>query len=222
MLPRWVRATSSALLHVSKGRAAAKCTVQQRRAVSSDPAAYFHYSRVVFGSLSPSFVTQSLRHEEPAEPIDLQKATRDHENYMAQVKKLIPHAVLIPADDAFPDLVFVEDPAVVLDGKALITRMGQPTRAGEVKHMRPVLAEMGFELFEVDDPDAIIDGGDVMFTGREFLVGLSKRTNKASLLTFCAAERIRWEEAVVPFLADVWLCRNMNIAAAGVMNAELV
>ena len=41
---------------------------------------------------------------------------------------------------------------------------------------------MGLEIFEVDDPEAIIDGGDVMFTGREFLVGLSKRTNKVNLL----------------------------------------
>ena len=185
MLSRCTRATSSALLRVSRrGRASGECAVQ-RRAVSSDPAAYFQYTRVVFGSLSPSFVTQSLRHEEPSQPIDPERAVRDHGNYMAQVKKLVPHAVQIRADDSFPDLVFVEDPAVVLGGKALITKMGQPTRAGEVALIRPVLAEMGLEVFEVDDPAAIIDGGDVMFTGREFLVGLSKRTNKASANIRC-------------------------------------
>ena len=185
MLPKWARTTSSVLIRVSRARAAAKCAVQ-RRTISSDPADYFHFTRVVFGTMSPSFVTRSLRHQEPAEPIDLGKAIQQHENYVTEVKKLIPHAVQVPADDALPDLVYVEDPAVVLDGKALITRMGQPTRAEEVKHMRPVLAEMGIQLFEVDDPEAIIDGGDVMFTGREFLVGLTKRTNKASRLPFCA------------------------------------
>ena len=183
MLPKWLRTTSSALLRISRGRAAGKCAVQ-RRAVSSDPADYFHYTRVVFGTLSPSFVAQSLRHQEPAKPIDLEKAMRQHENYMTQVKNLIPHAVQIAADDALPDLVYVEDPAVVLDGKALITRMGQASREGEIKHVRPVLAEMGFQIYEVDDPEAIVDGGDVIFTGREFLVGLSKRTNKASRLTY--------------------------------------
>ena len=177
MLSKFVGAAPPAVLRCSTGRLAAA----QRRAASSDPAHYFHYTRAVFGSLSPSFVTRSLRHEEPAEPIDLAKAIRDHQTYMSEVRKLVPHAVQIPPDDSFPDLVFVEDPAVVQDGKALITRMGEPTRAGEVGPMRLVLAEMGLELYEVDDPEAIIDGGDVMFTGREFLVGLSRRTNKVLL-----------------------------------------
>lgn len=176
MLSKCARAATSTLIHAARGAGI------QRRAASSDPAYYFHYTSVIFGSLSPSFVTQALRHEEPSEPIDLEKAMRDHQNYMDQVKKLVPNSVQIPPDDKYPDLVYVEDPAVVLDGKALITKMGQSTRAGEIEHMRPVLAGMGLEMFEMDDPNAIIDGGDVLFTGREFLVGLSKRTNKVCIV----------------------------------------
>ena len=206
MLSKVLRAASSTVLHASRRAAAVQL---QRRTVSSDPATYFNFTRVVFGTLSPSFVTGSLRHEEPAEPIDLAKAVRDHENYVAEVGKLVGHAVQIPADDSYPDIVFVEDPAVVLDGKAFITKMGQPTRAGEIEHMRPVLRDMGLEIFEVDDPEAIIDGGDVMFTGREFLVGLSKRTNKVNLLRMlcvCVVTDSK-EYCVVVYLA----CQNIRL-----------
>ena len=177
MLSRCIRATSSKLFK-SSGKTVV--SAKQCRAISSDPADYFHYTRAVFGSLSQSFVAGALRAEEPAVPIDLQKAVRDHKVYVDEVKKLIPHTVQIPADEAFPDLVFVEDPAVVHDGKALITKMSAPSRAGEIQHMRPVLEGMGLNIIEIDDPEATIDGGDVMFTGREFLVGLSSRTNKVS------------------------------------------
>ena len=177
MLSRCVRATSSKLFRFStKGVTAPN----QYRAVSSDPADYFHYTRAVFGTLSQSFVTESLRHDEPEKPIDLQKAIRDHEVYVREVTKLVPNTVQITADDRFPDLVFVEDPAVVLDGKALITKMRPASRAGEVELIRPVLEGMGLDILEIDDPEATIDGGDVMFTGREFLVGVSKRTNAVS------------------------------------------
>ena len=179
MLSRCLPVTST-LLRFST-RAAAACA-HQRRGISSDPAEYFQYTRAVFGTLSPSFVTNSLRHEEPQEPIDLQKAMRDHAVYVSEVKKLVQNTVQIPANDVYPDLVFVEDPAVVLDGKALITKMWPPSRANEVHVMRPVMEEMGLDVLEVGDPEAVIDGGDVMFTGREFLVGLSGRTNKVSSL----------------------------------------
>lgn len=179
MLSRVIRGTSSKLLQLSR---LAETSSHQCRVFSTDPAEHFHYSRVVFGSLTKSFVTGSLRAEEPKEPIDLQKAIRDHEHYIREVKKLVPNTVQIAPDEEFPDLVYVEDPAVVHEGKALITNMIQPTRANEVRLMRPVLEELGIEIIEVDDPEAVIDGGDVMFTGREFLVGLSRRTNKVSFI----------------------------------------
>ena len=88
--------------------------------------------------------------------------------------------VQIPAEEQFPDLVYVEDPAVVLDGTALITQMAPPTRAPEIVVMQPVLENMGYRIVHMKEPGAYLDGGDVMFTGREFLVGLSGRTNPVS------------------------------------------
>jgi dimethylargininase len=40
-----------------------------------------------------------------------------------------------------------------------------------------VLKKEGMNIVEINDNQAIIDASDVLFTGREFFVGLSKRTN---------------------------------------------
>lgn len=150
----------------------------------TDIAEYFHFTKVVVAShdsLGGNFAKFSLRHREPKEPINLEKAQQQHRNYVNELRKLIGHVVVVPAREEFPDQVFVEDPAVVLDGVALLTKMRSPTRAGEGEPMRSVLEELDLRIVPMMDPDAYLDGGDVIFTGREFLVGLSKRTNKVGM-----------------------------------------
>ncbi|KAK6308769.1 hypothetical protein J4Q44_G00202320 [Coregonus suidteri] len=44
--------------------------------------------------------------------------------------------------------------------------------------MRRALKELELNIVEMSDENATLDGGDVLFTGREFFVGLSKRTNQ--------------------------------------------
>ena len=155
----------------------------QHSGPQTDIAEYFHFTKAVVAShdtLSGNFAKFSLRHREPKEPIDVDKAREQHRNYVSELRKLIGHVVAVPAREEFPDQVFVEDPAVVLDGVALMTRMRSPSRAGEGEPMRKVLENLNLRIVEMTDPDAYLDGGDVIFTGREFLVGLSKRTNKVS------------------------------------------
>ena len=147
----------------------------------TDIAEYFHFTKAVVAShdsLGGNFAKFSLRHREPKEPINVEKAKQQHRNYVNELRKLIGHVVVVPAREEFPDQVFVEDPAVVLDGVALLTKMRSPTRAGEGEPMRSVLENLDLRIVPMTDPDAYLDGGDVIFTGREFLVGLSKRTNK--------------------------------------------
>lgn len=141
---------------------------------------YFHYSKVVVGSqanITEKFAKNALRFCEQHEPIDLERARFQHRNHVKELSRLIPQVVTVPAVSEFPDQIFVEDPAVVLDGVAFITRMRPPTRAGEPQVIKPVLEELGLNVVEMNDPDAHVEGGDVLFTGREILVGLSKRTN---------------------------------------------
>ncbi|XP_077867082.1 N(G),N(G)-dimethylarginine dimethylaminohydrolase 1-like [Saccoglossus kowalevskii] len=94
----------------------------------------------------------------------------------------------LPADEALPDCVFVEDTAVIHNGVALITRPGHPSRRKEVESIRRVLQlECKLDLYEILDENAIIDGGDVLFTGKEFFVGISSRTNQAGALAVAKA-----------------------------------
>lgn len=85
----------------------------------------------------------------------------------------------LPADECLPEGVFVEDTAVVCDGVALICRPGLPGRLREVDIIRTILKREGLATVDIDDSQATIDGSDVLFTGREFFVGLSKTTNLA-------------------------------------------
>ena len=42
------------------------------------------------------------------------------------------------------------------------------------------MKKLGLQIVKMREP-GIMDGGDVLFTGREFYVGLSKRTNQVSV-----------------------------------------
>lgn len=41
-----------------------------------------------------------------------------------------------------------------------------------------LLTDLDLNVVEMTDKSATLDGGDVLFTGKEFFVGLSKRTNR--------------------------------------------
>ena len=63
--------------------------------------------------------------------------------------------------------------------------MGVLTRAGEIGPMRETIEKYANqlrikEIVQMKSPGAYLDGGDVLFTGREFLIGLSERTNAVS------------------------------------------
>ncbi|KAB1268191.1 N-dimethylarginine dimethylaminohydrolase 1, partial [Camelus dromedarius] len=49
---------------------------------------------------------------------------------------------------------------------------------GGVDMMKEALEKLQLNIVEMKDENATLDGGDVLFTGREFFVGLSKRTNQ--------------------------------------------
>ena len=148
------------------------------RRLLHDVAEMFQFSRAIVGSLTDNFATSALRHKEPEHPIDMQLARQQLATYHSELRKAIPKVVQVPPDDRLPDLVFVEDPAVVMEGTAMLTRMRPPSRAGEVVPVRPALEELGLRVVEMGGgEEAYLDGGDIVFTGREFLVGLTERTN---------------------------------------------
>ncbi|KAH9361212.1 hypothetical protein HPB48_001570 [Haemaphysalis longicornis] len=46
--------------------------------------------------------------------------------------------------------------------------------------------ELGITVIDIRDPKAVIEGGNVLFTGREFFVGISPRTNEAGARALAA------------------------------------
>src|SRR5712691_3666656 len=74
------------------------------------------------------------------QPIDLARAAEQHQNYETILTSLGASVIPLPADPAFPDSVFVEDPAIVVHELAVITRMGAVSRRGEGETLADALA----------------------------------------------------------------------------------
>ncbi|XP_055613429.1 N(G),N(G)-dimethylarginine dimethylaminohydrolase 1 isoform X1 [Uranotaenia lowii] len=120
--------------------------------------------------------------------IDLEEAKLQHEAYVRLLRDIGLDVLELPPDENLPECPYVEDCAVVCNGIALICRPGDPNRLKEVEAVRSVLRkELDLPLAEIADQNARLDGGDVLFTGREFFVGLSKWTNEAGARAVAAA-----------------------------------
>ena len=111
--------------------------------------------------------------------IDLANASQQHRQYESLLAELGAKVVSLPAEPDYPDSVFVEDPAVVVDEVAIMTRMGAASRRGESESLALALAEYR-PLRWLREP-ATLEGGDVMRIGRTLYVGVSHRTNRAGI-----------------------------------------
>ncbi|KAF5282692.1 hypothetical protein FQA39_LY17499 [Lamprigera yunnana] len=120
--------------------------------------------------------------------VNLDEARKQHETYVRLLREIGLDVIELPPDESLPECVFVEDTAVVCNGTALITRPGSPQRVKEVETIRVVLKkELDLPIIEMSDPSAKLDGGDVLFTGREFFVGISDWTNEAGARAVAAS-----------------------------------
>ena len=111
--------------------------------------------------------------------IDVAKAIEQHRGYEACLTGLGANVISLPADSAFPDGVFVEDPAIVLDEVAVIARPGADSRRGETARIAQAL--LPFRELRYISGSATLEGGDVVHVGKTLYVGLSKRTNPAGI-----------------------------------------
>jgi dimethylargininase len=124
-------------------------------------------------------VTQGLREADTGAP-DLGLFQAHHAAYVAALRATGAEVTELPALDEFPDGVFVEDAALTLPEGAVVLRPGAPSRLGEAAAMAPVLARFYGAVAAIEGP-GFIEGGDILTTGREILVGRSARTNAAGI-----------------------------------------
>ncbi|XP_005859920.1 PREDICTED: N(G),N(G)-dimethylarginine dimethylaminohydrolase 2 [Myotis brandtii] len=110
--------------------------------------------------------------------LDLAKAQREHGVLGGKLRQRLGLQLLeLPPEESLPLGPLLGDTAVIQGDTALITRPWSPARRPEVDGVRKALHDLGLRIVEMADENATLDGTDVLFTGREFFVGLSKWTN---------------------------------------------
>ncbi|XP_036212246.1 N(G),N(G)-dimethylarginine dimethylaminohydrolase 2 isoform X3 [Myotis myotis] len=139
--------------------------------------------------------------------LDLAKAQREHGVLGGKLRQRLGLQLLeLPPEESLPLGPLLGDTAVIQGDTALITRPWSPARRPEVTPggagghprlqgrsgvrmsrarssrpkvdgVRKALQDLGLRIVEMADENATLDGTDVLFTGREFFVGLSKWTN---------------------------------------------
>jgi dimethylargininase len=127
--------------------------------------------------------TEALLHCElthlEREPIDFQLAAAQHRGYEDALRALGAEVVSLPPEPRLPDAVFVEDTALVLDEIAVMMHPGASSRVPEVETVARALEP--YRSLAHILPPGMIDGGDVLRTGRTIYVGVSSRTNREAV-----------------------------------------
>jgi dimethylargininase len=118
------------------------------------------------------------------EPIDIERAMQQHHAYRKCLAVLGIHVIVMPAQPELPDAMFVEDPLIVLDEVAIVTRMGCASRRPESESLAAAIARFR-PLRGMTEP-ATLEGGDVLRVGRDVFAGLSSRTNEAGISQLAA------------------------------------
>jgi dimethylargininase len=102
----------------------------------------------------------------------------EHTHYYVDALKACGLSVeLLPPLEAYPDSIFVEDPALAFGEGAILLRPGAPTRYGEVREIEDVLRRRFGQVLSMQEGFA--DGGDMLLSPTGMIIGLSSRTDRA-------------------------------------------
>jgi len=140
-------------------------------------------------------VVDGLREDASVTP-DFEKVSAEHGVYVSTLRDLGLSVDVLSALEAFPDSVFVEDPALVFPEGAILLRPGAPSRLGERDTMRDALKRHFAQLLELGE-DEYADGGDILVTPRTIFIGLSQRTTRAGAEALRAKLRLLGRDAVI-------------------------
>ncbi|MDK4741430.1 arginine deiminase family protein (plasmid) [Rhizobium sp. CB3171] len=173
----------------------------------SSPRSVYHFNSAIVREPSRS-VVDGLRAGEHAGPT-YEGVKAEHDDYIAAMRDAGVKVTILPALEAFPDSIFVEDPALVFTEGAILLRPGAASRAGESAAIASALRER-FDIVLDLPGHGFVDGGDVLTTPKGVMIGLSARTDKAGAeaLAGCLdklgrkAELVATPEGVLHFKTD--------------------
>ena len=100
----------------------------------------------------------------------------EHSSYIAALRDAGVEVTVLEALEQFPDSMFVEDPALVFSEGAILLRPGAPSRRDEASELVATLTSRFRRVLSLGEGCA--DGGDILVTPDQVLIGLSARTNE--------------------------------------------
>ena len=124
-------------------------------------------------------LVDGLRAVDTGKP-DYDQFLKDHNDYISALENTGAKVIVLEALEEFPDSVFVEDAALCLPKVAIIMRPGAPSRLGEAAEIKPSLSSLYTNIEQINGP-GFIEGGDILTTETEILVGRSERTDSAGI-----------------------------------------
>jgi dimethylargininase len=149
-----------------------------------------------------------------------------HDAYLQALRAAGGNVTLLPAQEEFPDSVFIEDPAIVTGNAAIVLRPGATSRLGEAAALQPTLTDVFDTVIDLPG-EGFVDGGDVILSDDEALIGQSARTNQegfdalASVLADFGyrARRVETPPGVLHFKTDCGLLDSETIFSSRALNA---
>lgn len=132
---------------------------------------------------SPRSVADGLRAVDRGAPSP-EGVKREQAAYVRALEDAGAAVDTLPALDAFPDSLFVEDAALVFEGAAIVLRAGAPSRRGEAEALAPALEQRFARVLRLEAGS--VDGGDVLATAQGVFIGRSARTNAEGAAALCA------------------------------------
>jgi len=108
---------------------------------------------------------------------DYAKVLAEHSAYVKALEEAGVTVEMLSALDAYPDSMFVEDPALVFTEGAIVMRPGAASRFGEAAEMAPTLNRFFARVLDLPSP-GFADGGDILVLQDRVMIGLSDRTNE--------------------------------------------
>jgi len=117
--------------------------------------------------------------------IDVALAQAQHAEYRQALAEAGVTVEVLPPDERYPDSCFMQDPAMVIAGRAIINRPGAASRRGEEEALVEALASR-FPMSRIVPPGTL-EGGDVLILPDRVVVGRSDRTNRAGIAQLVVA-----------------------------------
>jgi dimethylargininase len=135
----------------------------------------FDFNRAIVRRPAKSVIRGERAAPDGADP-SFDGVVAEHVAYIRALEAAGLKVETLPPLEAFPDSIFVEDPALVFPEAAILLRPGAASREDEPASLEPTLRNAFDNVLSIEEGAA--DGGDVLVTPAGVYIGMSGRTDR--------------------------------------------